>query len=917
VSGCAAGYADHVDADVALAFADHALGAAERTEVERRIDTCSGCRAAVAEAARGSSQATKVERPAGARPARNISVELRPGDSVGRYIVERALGAGGMGVVSLARDPELRRAVVIKLVRPDVHDVEFEARLRREAQAMAQLSHPNVVQIFDIGRHGDRVFLAMEFVPGQTLDAWLIERERTTQEVIGIFLQAGAGLEAAHRAGLLHRDFKPANVLVDRNGVAKVTDFGLARSLATTARQTAAMSAPPLTGVHAVFTHQDSVVGTPAYMAPEQAAGEPLDARTDQYALALSLLDALVAQPPTRRTVAPMAEPAVLEEALARARVPERARRAVVRALRIDPAERFPDLASFLRELAPPRESRRWWPLAAIAVVAAGGVAAWLATRGAPTVCRPEAPRAWQDGPRAAVQAKLAAKPRAFAAWHAEHVLAQLDAAATEIGALEVQRCEGNTVDAACLDQRRAALAQVAERPLDNPRAELRAVTRCDDEDEERLGRIAALRSGLTGADAAHARSIADRARELDDDLLRADALDHAGRHALALGYFKEAADDFVASASAAERAGDDSLRARALLGRLEVARMRAELAPAHDLVRQLDGMLERHNNPPHDVFVVALAAATAYTELGDGGAAFAQLERAQAAAKSPDEALRARLALARAQHVLRWDREATDRALADALATTGASAGVRADALAFAIDLAIERTDAATAAARLAELLAIRSDDLRAARVRALAGDPDAALAALARIPAGDATTRARVDIATAEIQLRAGRGAETSRILSELIRRTREPTSIDYDYERIGLSAFERTHAWFLRCDAAYAQQSKRDCWDPPWLEKMHASAPLRARQQLNQYRAEKREGLTFARLSLAKAIEILAGAKIEPITLAELRLELVRLDPTRYDRKEHAKAAREAFAAAGRAAEVAELDAVLAAP
>ena len=237
---------------------------------------------------------------------------LGPGEVVGRYVVERPLGAGGMGVVSLARDPELRRAVVIKLVHPSMGHGEggdeLEARLRREAQAMAQVSHTNVVQIFDIGRRGDRVFLAMEFIAGQTLDAWLRERPRTPDEIFGVFRQAGAGLAAAHRAGLVHRDFKPSNVLVGSDGVVKVTDFGLARSVVgpsagATLQLRLPRPAPHASGVHAVLTEVNAVVGTPAYMAPEQEAGAALDARTDQYALAVTLLDALTGQSPTRRAV--------------------------------------------------------------------------------------------------------------------------------------------------------------------------------------------------------------------------------------------------------------------------------------------------------------------------------------------------------------------------------------------------------------------------------------------------------------------------------------------------------------------------------------------------------------------------------------------------------------------------------------
>ncbi|MBX3162277.1 MAG: serine/threonine protein kinase, partial [Deltaproteobacteria bacterium] len=297
---------DHVDIDVALAFVDGQLDGDARAGVEARIDACAGCRGVIAAAARdGGGSREQVLGEHGATEVMAVppvaELALAPGERVGRYVVERAIGAGGMGVVGLARDPELRRAVVIKLVRPDLlgEGAGHEARLLREAQAMARVSHPNVVQIFDLGRHRDRVFLAMEFIPGQTLDAWLIERPRTRDEILAMFRAAGAGLAAAHRAGLVHRDFKPTNVLVGGDGVAKVTDFGLARAPGV------AEAAPRMSGVHAVLTRADAVIGTPAYMSPEQQRGGDVDARTDQYAFALALLDALVDQRPQARRIVP------------------------------------------------------------------------------------------------------------------------------------------------------------------------------------------------------------------------------------------------------------------------------------------------------------------------------------------------------------------------------------------------------------------------------------------------------------------------------------------------------------------------------------------------------------------------------------------------------------------------------------
>src|SRR5215831_13373421 len=155
--------------------------------------------------------------------------ELAPG----RYKLVEKLGVGGMGVVYLAEDPQLGRRVAIKLMEPKTSGAQTasdgRARLLREAQALAQLSHPNVIAVHDVGTFADQVFIAMEYVDGSTLSQWLAERKRTWREVLGIFMQAGRGLAAAHAAGIVHRDFKPDNVLVGNDGRVRVLDFGLAR----------------------------------------------------------------------------------------------------------------------------------------------------------------------------------------------------------------------------------------------------------------------------------------------------------------------------------------------------------------------------------------------------------------------------------------------------------------------------------------------------------------------------------------------------------------------------------------------------------------------------------------------------------------------------------------------------------------
>src|SRR5262249_4840316 len=181
------------------------------------------------------------------------------------------------GVVYAANDPELGGQVALKLLKTALD----QERLVREARALARVSHPNVVAVHDVGRWKERVFIAMELVRGRDLRAWLRERRRRWPEVVDVFIAAGRGLASAHAAGLVHRDFKPENVLISSEGRVAVSDFGLARGLE---------EAP-----------DGTVSGTLAYMAPEQAAGELADARSDQYAFCASLFEALHgARPPER-----------------------------------------------------------------------------------------------------------------------------------------------------------------------------------------------------------------------------------------------------------------------------------------------------------------------------------------------------------------------------------------------------------------------------------------------------------------------------------------------------------------------------------------------------------------------------------------------------------------------------------------
>jgi predicted Ser/Thr protein kinase len=256
-----------------------------------------------------------------------VSVAPEP-EALGHFRVKMRLGAGGMGVVYAGEDANLGRAVAIKVVRSDVDHPAFRARLLREAQAMARLEHPNVVRVYHIGEDAGRLFVAMELVEGMTLTAWLRDRH-SWREVIAMFEQVGAGLAAVHAAGLVHRDFKPDNVLVDHSGHARVADFGLARlDVVDGSNEDSPLRAP--------LTRTGAMMGTPGFMAPEQQFGGDVDARADQYSFCVALREALGGRP--------------LNEERWGA-VPKRVRAAVTRGLSYDPTERYPSLTVLLAEL--------------------------------------------------------------------------------------------------------------------------------------------------------------------------------------------------------------------------------------------------------------------------------------------------------------------------------------------------------------------------------------------------------------------------------------------------------------------------------------------------------------------------------------------------------------------------------------
>ncbi len=229
-------------------------------------------------------------------PAR-INERIGAGMMVGRYRLLTAIGRGGFGVVFEAVDTELGRRIALKLLGSQRRGEAAEARLMREAQAMARLSHPNVITVYDVGSFDGGVFIAMELVDGGTLAGWLAQ-PRPWRRVVELFLRAGRGLAAAHRAGLVHRDFKPENVLVGRDEQVRVTDFGVARM--TDAAGDAGAATGGDARVAPSLTRSGALLGTPAYMAPEQMDGAGSDARADLFSFCVALWEALYGARPFR-----------------------------------------------------------------------------------------------------------------------------------------------------------------------------------------------------------------------------------------------------------------------------------------------------------------------------------------------------------------------------------------------------------------------------------------------------------------------------------------------------------------------------------------------------------------------------------------------------------------------------------------
>jgi tetratricopeptide (TPR) repeat protein len=526
------------------------------------------------------------------------------GGWLGRYLIVDALGHGAMGRVVRAYDPKLQRDVALKLLRTG-SDAQAKARIVREAQAMAKLAHPNLVAAYDVDLEQGQPFIAMELVEGTTLREWLRASTRPWREIVSAFVDAGRGLAAAHHAGLVHRDFKPDNVLVGTDGRVRVTDFGLSRGIEA---HVSGSDLPTFSIPQDSLTVAGTVMGTPGYMAPEQHAGDVVDARSDQYAYCVSLWEALYGRRPFAADDLQSLAKAKLDMALVEPdpsrRVPSFLRRALLRGLAPKPEDRHASMEALMAVLAfDPAVRRRWIALGSVAMLCAAGwwgFGVWQRAA-ARDECELEAASidaAWNEQVRATVETSFAATGASYAADAFVRTTPWLDRYVDDWRRMRGELCLverglvpgiANPHSAECLEERRAQLEHfVGELTNADARAvslsvssaarlprlaqcidEVRLVREHPDSDSAALPEVAELRRRLAevaalGATGRNDAALAAATAVLDDAIAQGDVatIAHArykvGLAAEKLGRYDEAKTQLEAAFSAAGAAGLD-----------------------------------------------------------------------------------------------------------------------------------------------------------------------------------------------------------------------------------------------------------------------------------------------------------------------------------------------------------------------
>jgi len=618
------------------------------------------------------------------------------GALLGRYVILDRIGGGGMGVVYAAYDPELDRKLAIKLLRSDVFSSvsaeEGRLRLRREAQALARLAHPNVVSVFDVGTFGEQVFVVMEFVEGIDLRHWRLAGSRTWREVLEVYLQAGRGLAAAHEAGLVHRDFKPSNVILGEDGRVRVLDFGLARPAGEAMEESVGeiVSSPghvsatyPLTSD---LTEPGVQLGTPSYMAPEQRQHIRADARSDQFGFCTALYEALYGELPfevdeNADDFTGRVRRGEVREPPADAPTPSWLRKVLLRGLKARPEERYPSMGELLDALGrdPAAARRRWLQAGALAVLA--GLALWglLARQESRDLLCQGAERKlegiWDAERKAAISQAFAATNLDYAETGWTSASKYLDDYTERWTWMHTEACKATHVHGeqsedlldlrmACLDDRlrevdalAGLLTQADAKVVERVREMTSGITlleRCNDpqallavtplpEDEAQRSMIKELRGRLFAAsfwrDAVQyekaegfATSALAEARQLDYPPLVAEAAFELADLRFRVGRFSEAIELLFQSLAAAEQGRHDEQRLEGLLSLVLVVGIRQGAhAEGERWLGFADGVLERLGRPLHWTNEWNQIAASLHIATGDLDDALDQAEAAVA----------------------------------------------------------------------------------------------------------------------------------------------------------------------------------------------------------------------------------------------------------------------------------------------
>ncbi len=500
---------------------------------------------------------------AGTGTPRSTGPTLHRGKLLGRYVVLYALGSGGMGTVYAAFDPELERKVALKVLRHDLRrsaGAAAQAKLRREAQAIAKLAHPNVVAVHDVGRVEDQLFIAMEIIEGSTLGQWLDRPGVNWRQVIEVFLQAGRGLAAAHDQGLIHRDFKPSNVMVGADGRVRVLDFGLARAADSPLphpqvdREDSMSSGtvPVRPSIRPQMTTSRGL-GTPAYVAPELLTGASPDARSDQYSFCLSFYESLHSELPGATTSGRNQQP----------RIPRWLRQLLARGLSPDPDQRFKSMRALLAALekGAHRRARQWLVVAVLATATVTSFGLWRSFRPLnPMLCQGAERRLegiWDEQRKAAGLAAFTAVGEPFVMDTWEQVSATLDSYTANWTRQNVEACEATHLRGEQSEQ----LLDLQVACLDRRLQEVEAATDLLLEADEQIAYNAIKLANLPGdlglcsdreallADLPPPPNpeTASRVSEIRALLVEARALDNAGKyhqaHSVAISATKQAAD--------------------------------------------------------------------------------------------------------------------------------------------------------------------------------------------------------------------------------------------------------------------------------------------------------------------------------------------------------------------------------------